>query len=138
DEDFPNLGDTCTVGIGACEATGTYVCTADDSSTECNAIPGTPSPEVCDDPGMIDEDCNGVANADDPDCDVSCTPTGIPEIICNGVDDDCDGAIDEDYQVTGTTCGTGECASTGQTTCVGGAEGDTLTKTSRTWAIRVQ
>ena len=29
---------------------------------------------------------------------------------CNGIDDDCDGAIDEDFVTSGTSCGVGECA----------------------------
>jgi hypothetical protein len=155
----------------------------------CNAIG---EEQLAGDPIGLDNDGDNAYDTADDDCGVVCTPTGTPETVCNGIDDncdgnidedyaidalcglgvcgapnntpsscvdgvetpcqpgpqseptdvtcdgadsDCDGAIDEDYQVTGTTCGTGECASTGQTTCVGGAE---LTKTSRTWAIRVQ
>jgi hypothetical protein len=93
DEDF-NLGMTCTVGIGECENQGAYVCTADGSGTECDAIPGTPA-------------------ADDSTCD--------------GLDNDCDGGIDEDFAPQATTCGVGACAATGTTTCVDGSTGDTCT-----------
>jgi spore coat protein A len=56
----------------------------------------------------------------------TCTPTGVSESICNGVDDDCDGQIDEDYVTTPTTCGVGECAgNTGQLECQNGTEVDT-------------
>jgi hypothetical protein len=56
----------------------------------------------------------------------TCTPTGISETICNGVDDDCDGQVDEDYVVTPTTCGVGECSgNTGQLECQSGSEVDT-------------
>jgi hypothetical protein len=57
----------------------------------------------------------------------SCTPTGISESICNGVDDDCDNEIDENYVGLPTTCGQGECAATGLTSCVGGQVQDSCT-----------
>ena len=57
DEDFPTLGDACTVGIGGCGADGFLVCAADGSGPECDATPGLPSPEVCGD--GIDNDCDG-------------------------------------------------------------------------------
>jgi len=52
-----------------------------------------------------------------------CTPTGVLETICNGVDDDCDGAIDEDY-VPVTSCFLpGVCAAgNAASTCVSGVE----------------
>ncbi len=60
------------------------------------------------------------------DCSSTCTPTGVSESICNGVDDDCDGSIDEDYATTPTTCGVGECSgNTGEVICQNGAEVDT-------------
>jgi hypothetical protein len=62
------------------------------------------------------------------------------DATCDGLDDDCDGAVDEDYMPMATTCGVGEdympmattcgvgeCAANGQTTCVDGSEGDTCT-----------
>jgi hypothetical protein len=55
DQTFPELGDPCVVGVGECEASGTMVCTGDQTGTECSAVPGTPSPEVCD---GLDNDCN--------------------------------------------------------------------------------
>jgi len=55
----------------------------------------------------------------------SCTPTGISEAVCNGVDDDCDGQIDENFVPSTTTCGIGGCARTGQTTCTNGVPGNT-------------
>ena len=55
----------------------------------------------------------------------ACTPTGISENLCNGVDDDCDGFTDEDYSEAPTSCGTGVCAATGWSTCLDGVEGDT-------------
>jgi hypothetical protein len=57
----------------------------------------------------------------------ACNPTGIPEDVCNGVDDDCDELIDEDFVVTPSSCGLGECASTGQVQCVDGVVEDTCT-----------
>src|SRR5207247_217215 len=46
DEAFADLGTTCSVGVGACQQTGTKVCTASETATQCNATPGTPSPEI--------------------------------------------------------------------------------------------
>jgi hypothetical protein len=57
----------------------------------------------------------------------ACVPTGTSEAICNGVDDDCDGSVDEDYIITPTACGDGVCASAGQLECQGGNEVDTCT-----------
>ena len=41
--------------------------------------------------------------------------------ICDGIDSDGDGAIDEDFATEPLTCGIGACAATGQTACVDGA-----------------
>jgi hypothetical protein len=129
DEDFTDLGMTCTAGIGACESTGNYVCTADGLGTECSATPGTPGTEgpvgnpTCDD--TIDNDCDGTTDEEDQDC--ACVTTGLLDNNCDGIDDDCDGTPDDEYVSTQTTCGVGECASTGRTTCVDGVEGDTCT-----------
>ncbi len=59
-DDGFNVGASCTAGVGACQRTGAFVCSANGQGTQCNVIAGTPSTEVC-----------------------------------NGSDDDCDGAIDE-------------------------------------------
>ena len=56
DEGF-NVGQSCTVGVGECARTGQFVCKADGTGTECNATPGTPTPEVCD---GLDNNCNGI------------------------------------------------------------------------------
>src|SRR5581483_6974111 len=76
-------GAACTVGIGACAASGTIVCaTGSTSTTMCSATPGTPTPEVC-----------------------------------NGIDDNCDGIIDN---IVATSCSAGNCAATGHTYCPAG------------------
>ncbi|MGD2062405.1 MAG: hypothetical protein PVF51_02350 [Nitrospirota bacterium] len=84
----------------------------------------TEDPEVSCQDG-VDNDCDGFIDNADPDCD-GCTPTG-PDTNCNGVDEDCDGVPDDDYVPTDTTCGIGECGSTGQLVCVDGATVDSCT-----------
>jgi hypothetical protein len=51
-----------------------------------------------------------------PNCQCAATDT-----TCNGVDDDCDGDVDEDFASTSTSCGVGACASTGTNSCVNGS-----------------
>jgi len=95
DEDFPNKGLSCSVGKGLCQRTGTYVCKADGSGTECSATPGTPAAEICD--GL------------DNDCDDSIADDGI----------------DETWYNNPTSCGVGECLSSGNLVCTNGAKTDT-------------
>ncbi len=86
DETFTDLGTACTAGTGACEASGTKVCSPDGTTTVCNAVPGLGSPEgptgpTCSD--GIDNDCNGLTDLADPKCasanlEVSCA---LPYIL---------------------------------------------------------
>lgn len=54
DETF-NVGTACSVGVGVCQTSGTFMCTLDGQGTECSALPGTPSSEVC---NGSDDDCD--------------------------------------------------------------------------------
>jgi hypothetical protein len=67
-------------------------------------------------PGFFDVDGNPLDG-----CEYMCVPTGGPD-VCDGMDQDCDGRVDEAEPMVGSTCGTstGAC-STGVTVCVLGA-----------------
>ncbi len=116
DEGF-GVGSPCAVGEGACSVSGSQVCTPDGSGTECAGAAGQASAEVC---NGLDDDCDGETDEDSPvgeACTLgagSCLATGVfvcgeggavlcdaelPEgetETCNGIDDDCDGDVDED------------------------------------------
>jgi hypothetical protein len=116
------------------------------------AVPeDTPGTGVCID--GLDNDCDGEVDnptgtcyVNDPDidddgdgyCEAGCTDGSIPgdcddsntavnpagdDANCNGIDEDCDGPIDDDY-VPDTSCGTGECGFPNNTpsSCIGGVE----------------
>jgi hypothetical protein len=55
-----------TCGIGECAATGTKTCLSN-GTLEDTCTPGNPTPEVC--TGGLDEDCDGLTDCADPDCD---------------------------------------------------------------------
>ncbi|MBI4843511.1 MAG: putative metal-binding motif-containing protein [Nitrospirae bacterium] len=124
-------------------------CTGDCNDLALSIHPGVPDSD-CD---GTDEDCDGTADEDYPatptTCGVgicsgnvghltcsggtvvdTCDPyhgAAPSDATCNGTDEDCSGASDEDYVVTATSCGVGACASTGNNTCVSGAVVNTCT-----------
>jgi hypothetical protein len=127
DETFAMLGDACSVGVGACVATGTMVCKADGSGVQCSATAGDMTAEKCD---TIDNDCDGKIDegfmlgvaCDGPDtdmcnegmivCDASgaaiCSDTSNDSVeVCNALDDDCDSKTDEGFNV-GAMCDGGD------------------------------
>jgi hypothetical protein len=64
----------------------------------------------------------------------TCTP-GTPEgsdTTCDGIDNNCNGTVDEGYVPTATNCGVGACARTGQNVCQSGTIINTCTDGSPT------
>ena len=118
DEGFTNLGQTCDGDDADLCGSGSWTCTADGLSTECVNETQEPIAEIC---NGQDEDCDTLIDEDFPElgetCDgddsdscangtfvcapdtsgVVCAET-VENIVesCNGLDDDCDGEIDED------------------------------------------
>jgi hypothetical protein len=150
DETFPELNNICTVGDGACQAAGVWKCSDDFESRVCSATAREASNEFCD---SIDNDCDDNIDEDFPNilepcaqgvgacrrqgfifCSedtlgTACTAeAGIPRVeICNGLDDDCDGNIDEGYAGVNQPCfaGEGVCRTPGITVCTGDGVGIT-------------
>jgi hypothetical protein len=58
-DDGYDVGAVCTNGVGACERPGNKVCSPDGSTTLCNAIPGTPTDEVC---NGLDDNCDTIVD----------------------------------------------------------------------------
>jgi hypothetical protein len=71
------------------------------------------------------EQCgNGIDDDCDGQVDEGCTPACVPAPeLCNGVDDDCDGSVDENFAQGPCTVGVGACARTGTFVCGGGGTG---------------
>jgi hypothetical protein len=117
--------DPNTLGKGECRQ-GYQVC-RNNFWSACKDMIG-PFPETCD---GLDNDCNGIVDDGDPGaggaCQVfgergicatgvkhcisgrlTCVSTQAPQTeVCNGLDDDCDGVIDDGFSIT--TCGVGAC-----------------------------
>ena len=131
DEDWPTKGQACTVGQGVCLRLGTNVCRGDGSGVQCDAVPGTPGTERC---NGLDDNCDGQVDEDWPTKGQACTVgqgvclrigtnvcrgdgTGVQcdavpgtagTESCNGLDDDCDGSVDEDWPTKGQACSAGQ------------------------------
>jgi hypothetical protein len=73
----------------------------------------------------VDNDCDGLTDASDPDCEAP------PEICDNGSDDNGNGLIDcadpqcDNFVFNTTTCGEGACAATGSLVCQNSGQVDT-------------
>jgi hypothetical protein len=125
DEEDPATGARCDPGLpGVCAGGGAVVCR--DGALACD-LAVTPSPETC---NGLDDDCDGPVDEDDPGGGSACA-TGLPGVcadgatrcaspalvcepvtpaapeLCNVLDDDCDGAIDEDNPGGGAACFSG-------------------------------
>lgn len=78
DEGFPQVGQPCANGVGACAALGQVECTGDGSGVECGATAGSP-PEAtettCGD--AVDNDCDGATDGADTDCAAAVADLGV-------------------------------------------------------------
>jgi hypothetical protein len=79
DEGFTGLGTACSAGVGVCRNTGTLVCNAAGTGTQCSATAGSPTAPACD---GLDNDCDGTV--DEPvltsTSDVTTTPWSDLEV----------------------------------------------------------
>jgi len=81
DEDFADLSNTCSSGIGACRRDGTRVCSAGGTTTVCNALAGASSTELCGD--NIDNDCDNQTDEGFDALGQSCTD-GVGDCMATG------------------------------------------------------
>jgi len=142
DEPFPELGQPCRVGTGACQAAGVYACDQG-GGVVCDATENEPGQEICD--NGIDDDCDSKTD-EGCECEGTTFPCGwdvgacqaghqncvggLMESMCigakgpseelcdDGVDNDCDGSIDEGCPCTPGA--TQDCDS--DTTCLAGGK----------------
>jgi MYXO-CTERM domain-containing protein len=136
----PQFGQACSDGIGECKSNGILKCDSS-SNVVCSAVAGQPKIELCDNldnncDGQVDEGnpqsgqvcvsgIPGVCSAGKYDCaaggNLQCVPDVAPSSqseVCNGLDDDCDGATDDGFDV-GVACsaGVGACKVDGAYAC---------------------
>jgi uncharacterized repeat protein (TIGR01451 family) len=140
DEGYVGTATAC--GVGACARVGVRVCVNGDLADTCS--PGAPAPSdaTCD---GVDDNCNGQADEGYVPTATSCGVGacerqgfiqcvagvqvsdcigGLPvasDTTCNGVDEDCNGVLDDGYAPVPSSCGTGACAATGSVVCFLGA-----------------
>jgi MYXO-CTERM domain-containing protein len=137
----PVYGQACSAGVGQCKKTGIMTCAG--GSPTCSVVAGAPSVEVCD---GLDNNCDGAVDEGNPGAGANCKtalpgvcnpglttcgPAGaidcVPDVaagtiaeVCNGLDDNCDGVVDEGFDVGGTcSVGIGGCAKTATIVCDG-------------------
>lgn len=139
DNDGWSTGSDCDDNAPNVHPGATEACNGIDDNCNGTVDEGACPTEVCDD--GVDNDGNGLTDCDDPACaahcamvdadgdgypnDVDCDDNnmhinpGVPE-KCNGLDDNCDGMIDEGMG-TGQSCGVNGiivCDANGGTTCL--------------------
>jgi Putative metal-binding motif len=114
DEGFM-LGVSCSVGTGVCENFGVTVCKPDGSGTTCNATPSSPKVEG---PAGSAKCKDGLDNDCDGAIDLADSDCQTAE-LCDGIDNNGDGMIDETFTDLGQSCstGTGACQGSGQKVC---------------------
>ena len=119
DEDYADLGDSCSSGMGACRTEGTRVCSAGGFGTVCNALAGSGSDELCGD--SADNDCDGdidegfeargqgcsdgvgecresgqlVCSNNGRDLVCNATASNPTAEVCDGLDNDCNNIPDD-------------------------------------------
>ena len=142
DENWSTKGLPCQKGVGECVANGVWVCNAEFSDVECSVEARQPECEICD---GLDNDCDGttdedwfdkgldchegageclatgvmVCSADGTSLECNAEPYPAVEELCDGLDNDCDRTVDEDFPDIGAGCsvGIGQCFSRGMLIC---------------------
>lgn len=146
DEGFP-VGKPCFAGLGTCQVGGVYACNSRQDGVVCLANPKEPVIELCD---GLDNNCDGrvddgferlgqpcavgvgacqqsgtmicAADRRSIRCSAVAAPAGA-ELCGDGIDNDCDGQVDQGFERLGQPCavGLGACRREGKLICASGA-----------------